>query len=106
MIPLVFHSAISLLCSIFIFPQSISSQFTTRLQNAMVPLESILNLHQTILQTPHDSPDFISLYNEISRMSGKAEQMLIPLRTCSRVIWCIADLHQTILCASRSNYRG
>jgi hypothetical protein len=86
MIPLAFHSAISLLCSIFIFPQSISSQFTTRLQNAMVPLESILNLHQTILQTPHDSPDFISLYNEISGMSGKAEQTLIPLRASSRLL--------------------
>ena len=86
MIPLAFHSAISLLCSIFIFPQSISSQFTTRLQNAMVPLESILDLHQTILKTPHDSPDFISLYNEISGMSGKAEQTLISLRASSRLL--------------------
>ena len=86
MIPLAFHSAITLLCSIFIFPQSISSQFTTRLQNAMVPLESILNLHQTILKTPHDSPDFISLYNDISGMSGKAEQTLIPLRASSRLL--------------------
>ena len=52
----------------------------------MVPLESILNLHQTILKTPHDSPDFISLYNEISGMSGKAEQALIPLRASSRLL--------------------
>ena len=86
LVPVSLHSASALLCSIFIFPQSISSLFTTRLRNAMVPLESILNLHQTIFKTPHDSPGFISLYDEISGMSGKAEQTLIPLRASSRLL--------------------
>jgi hypothetical protein len=86
LIPLALHSAVTLLCSIFIFPQSISTQFTRRLQNALVPIASALDLHQTILKTPHDSPEFISLYNQISGMSGKSEDMLILLRASARLL--------------------
>ena len=86
MISLALHSGISLLCSIFIFPQSISSQFTRRLQDALVPVVSALDLHQTILKTPHDSPEFISLYNQITAMSGKSEDLLISLRASARLL--------------------
>ncbi len=86
LIPLAFHSAISLSCSIFLFPQSISSQYIKRLQNALSPLASALTLHQSILQTPHDAPEFTSLYSQMSTMNGKAEDALVLLRTSSRLL--------------------
>ena len=86
LIPLAFHSAISLLCSIFVFPQSISSQYINRLQNALSPLASALTLHQSILKTPHDAPEFTSLYAQMSTTGGKAEDALIFLRASARLL--------------------
>ncbi|KAJ7905804.1 hypothetical protein B0H14DRAFT_25146 [Mycena olivaceomarginata] len=42
-LPTAFHSAIAILCSIFIFPSSVSAQFTTRLALVLGPLAKSLN---------------------------------------------------------------
>ncbi|KAF8344985.1 hypothetical protein F5887DRAFT_968850 [Amanita rubescens] len=86
LIPLSFHSVIALFCSIFVFPRSISSQYLKRLQNALSPLASALALHQSILKTPHDAPEFTSLYAQMSTMNGKAEDALVLLRASARLL--------------------
>ncbi|KAK2462664.1 hypothetical protein APHAL10511_005397 [Amanita phalloides] len=86
MIPLAFHSAINVLCSAIVFPDSVSSLFTKRLQNVLFPLASALELHQTILTTAHDSPEFTSLSSQITSITGKAEDALVPLSASARLL--------------------
>ena len=51
-LPLTFGSALTLLGSLFIFPSTVSAQFTTRLQGVLTPLISTLDLHRTLLTIP------------------------------------------------------
>ncbi|KAJ7286108.1 hypothetical protein C8J57DRAFT_1431688 [Mycena rebaudengoi] len=55
-----FIPLIALLCSIAIFPSTISSHFTTRLQDVLAPLTTTFMLHETLLKKDPYSPDFSS----------------------------------------------
>ncbi|KAF4566043.1 hypothetical protein EYR36_011457 [Pleurotus pulmonarius] len=54
-LPLAFHSGVALLCSILIFPVSISAQFTQNLTNVLRPLQTSLALHRSLLETSSSS---------------------------------------------------
>ncbi|KAF7419671.1 hypothetical protein PC9H_002263 [Pleurotus ostreatus] len=55
-LPLAFHSGVALLCSILIFPVSISAQFTQNLTNVLRPLQTSLALHRSLLEGSSSSP--------------------------------------------------
>ncbi|KAM6495323.1 Protein of unknown function (DUF2422) domain containing protein [Amanita muscaria] len=86
LIPISFHSAISLLCATFIFPESVTSQYIGRVQAIISPLASALEMHRTILRTPHDSQEFKSLSSTINATIGKAEDALVPLAASARLL--------------------
>ncbi|KAF8628826.1 hypothetical protein AX17_005887 [Amanita inopinata Kibby_2008] len=86
MIPLSLHSAISLLCCIFIFPSSISAQYTARLQLVLSPLSKALSLHQFMLKTSPDSSSFASISTDIKKSVAQAEEALIPVAASARLL--------------------
>ncbi|PFH45992.1 hypothetical protein AMATHDRAFT_70774 [Amanita thiersii Skay4041] len=86
LIPLTFHTALSLLASIFIFPSSISAQFTTRLQGVLSPLATSIELHRSILKTTNDWESFSSMSAEIMKAVGQAEDGLVPIVISHRLL--------------------
>ncbi|KAF8629340.1 hypothetical protein AX15_003501 [Amanita polypyramis BW_CC] len=86
LIPMSLHTAISLLCSIFIFPESMSSQYTKRLQGVLTPLAKVLEMHRSVLKTPLDSPEFQSLTDQINSIVGGAESALVPVSASARLL--------------------
>ncbi|KAF7311484.1 hypothetical protein MKEN_01050700 [Mycena kentingensis (nom. inval.)] len=88
MLPICIHSAISLLASIVIFPQSISAQFTTNLGLVLAPLIKSFELHQTLLaKDPYlESEAFASMVLDICSTVAKSEAGLIPLSSSARLL--------------------
>ncbi|KAJ7157023.1 hypothetical protein C8R43DRAFT_998138 [Mycena crocata] len=78
-LPITLHSAIALLSSLIIFPQTISSQFTTRLGLVLAPLTKSFELHQVILKKDPYSSEFSSIAATIVALVAKSEAALIPL---------------------------
>ncbi|KAF9028574.1 hypothetical protein BDZ89DRAFT_1066048 [Hymenopellis radicata] len=85
-IPLGFHSAISVLVSILIFPQTVSAEFTTRLQGVLAPLIKSLELQCALKQNPADSKEFASIAEQIKASVRQAEAGLIPLAITARLL--------------------
>lgn len=83
-IPLAMHSAVALVVSIFVFPSSVSTQFTARLQASIAPLITGLELHQITLRTPTDSPKFSP--KAIFAAVDQAEGSLIDLAAAARLL--------------------
>ncbi|KAF7322544.1 hypothetical protein HMN09_00032900 [Mycena chlorophos] len=85
-LPIALHSAVALLCSFVVFPQTISSQFTTRLGLIIAPLARTFELHQLILAKDPYSDDFSKLVAEISSSVAKGEAELAPLAASARLL--------------------
>jgi Putative ER transporter, 6TM, N-terminal len=96
-VPLAFAAAIALVGSILIFPSTISSQFTTRLQAVLTPLISAIELHRTLLNTPfptHSNPssssmDLTQYTQKLTTASASikaSEAALGPLAACARLM--------------------
>ncbi|KAJ7172199.1 hypothetical protein C8R46DRAFT_893839 [Mycena filopes] len=85
-LPIAIHSAVALLCSIVIFPSTISSQFTTQLALVLAPLAKSFELHQAILKKDPYSPEFSSAAATIAASVAKSEAGLIPLAASVRLL--------------------
>ncbi|KAG2070593.1 hypothetical protein BDR04DRAFT_1198344 [Suillus decipiens] len=83
-LPVAFHSAISLITSILIFPQSVSSLFTTCLQGAIAPLATVISLHRSHLLEDVTSSAFS--YTQITDATNKAENALPTLAAAARLL--------------------
>ncbi|PBK88893.1 hypothetical protein ARMGADRAFT_996733 [Armillaria gallica] len=86
LIPLGFHSCIALLTSVVVFPQTVSAQFTTRLQGVLGPLIKTLELHRSLRDIPTNSPEFASTAESIKAAVKQAEGGLIPLAISARLL--------------------
>lgn len=85
-IPLGFHSAIALACSVLIFPSTISAEFTTRLRDVLAPLSQSLELHQKVLKTSVDTEEFSATTASIVNAVKKSESALVPLAASGRLL--------------------
>jgi hypothetical protein len=86
MIPLSFHSAISLLGSILIFPSTISAQFTSRLQTHLTPLILSIEQHRQLLGSSVASNEFMTLASSIKSLNSASEGNLIGLAVSERLL--------------------
>ncbi|KAH8827139.1 hypothetical protein DL96DRAFT_1669804 [Flagelloscypha sp. PMI_526] len=85
-LPLAVHSAIALLCSILIFPASISALFTNRLEDVMNPLVSVLHKHTEILKTKPSGTEFRELAEALNGDLSKADAAMTPLASSARLL--------------------
>ncbi|KAJ6463830.1 hypothetical protein C8R47DRAFT_1156945 [Mycena vitilis] len=85
-LPIAFHSAMALLCSVVIFPSTVSSQFTTRLALVLAPLTRSFELHRTVLEKDPYSPEFASTVATIVASVAKSEAGLVPLAASARLL--------------------
>ncbi|KDR73069.1 hypothetical protein GALMADRAFT_270443 [Galerina marginata CBS 339.88] len=86
LVPLSFHTAISLLSCIFIFPSTITTLFTCRLSASLAPLLSALNHHRTLLAISLSSPNFASLLATVREDTKGFEAALVPLTATARLL--------------------
>ena len=84
MLPIVFHSAVTLFVSIFVFPSSISTLFTTRLGNILLPLTDAVKQHRERLSAGITCPDFSAV--PITAAVNKAEGELTHLAAARRLL--------------------
>jgi hypothetical protein len=85
-LPLVLHSALSLIASLVFFPSTMSSLFTTRLTEVIAPLSSSLSLHESLLVTPLTSSDFSKALAKIRSDTKQSETNLVPLAAAGRLL--------------------
>ncbi|PPQ72963.1 hypothetical protein CVT24_000165 [Panaeolus cyanescens] len=103
LVPLSLHSALALLCSIFIFPSTVSALFTTRIIDCLDPLNASLKAHRALLDMSRNTsssssstsspstPTFsLSLLNTLltplHTHTKQAEASLIPLAGTGRLL--------------------
>ncbi|KAI6044608.1 hypothetical protein EDC04DRAFT_2561114 [Pisolithus marmoratus] len=91
LVPLAFHSAVALLTSILVFPSSLSTIFTTRLQWVLSPLADAIKEHHEHLAADVTSPSFSAA--PITAAVDKAEGVLAQVAAARRflrldVIYC------------------
>ncbi|KAI6026427.1 hypothetical protein BKA83DRAFT_4243292 [Pisolithus microcarpus] len=84
MVPLAFHSAIALLTSILVFPSSISTVFTTRLQGVLSSLADAIKEHREHLTADVTSPNFSAA--PITAAVDKAEEVLAQVAATRRLL--------------------
>lgn len=84
MVPLAFHSAIALLTSILVFPSSISTVFTTRLQGVLSSLADAIEEHREHLAADVTSPNFSAA--PITAAVDKAEEVLAQVAVTRRLL--------------------
>ena len=91
-LPLAFASALSLLGSILLFPSSISSQFTGRLQGVLTPLISAIDLHRTLLNTPFpiDSDPSFSSSMSMAEYTEKVSAAATSIRESEAALGSLA----------------
>ncbi|TRM68618.1 hypothetical protein BD626DRAFT_119094 [Schizophyllum amplum] len=85
-LPLAIKAAVALLCSVFIFPLTVSAQFTTALQAVIRPMTTALDLHQAALATSPDDEDFASTVAKLAATVSGAENALVPLAASGRLL--------------------
>lgn len=85
-IPVVFASASSLLVSLTIFPSTVSSQFSTRLQDVLSPLVETMELHRIVLKTAPSTENFAGMVASITQLTGKSESNLTSLAASARLL--------------------
>ncbi|KAF8991841.1 hypothetical protein BDQ17DRAFT_1413587 [Cyathus striatus] len=92
--PYLFASIFACIClgSIFIFPSTMSTEYTTRLQGILAPLQNAISTHKTFLTStssqnpsPH-APDFLTVTKSITDLTKKSEAGLVPLAAASRLL--------------------
>lgn len=86
LMPLGFHSCISVVVSLLVFPQTVSADFTTRLQAVVRPLIKNMDLHRKLKDIPVDSKDFAATAAEIRSSAVAAETALVPLAVAGRLL--------------------
>ncbi|KAL0959307.1 hypothetical protein HGRIS_014571 [Hohenbuehelia grisea] len=85
-IPLGFHSAIALLTSIFVFPSTISAQFTTRLSTVLSPLKQSIDTHRLLLKKDSEDADFPTMAESARATVRESEAGLVPLAASARLL--------------------
>ncbi|KAG6862124.1 hypothetical protein C0995_005936 [Termitomyces sp. Mi166 len=85
-LPLVFHSVVALVTSIFVFPSSISAHFTNSLSGVIAPLMTTLGQHKDILAMSTRDPAFSGAAASIARTVAQADHALSPLTAASRLL--------------------
>lgn len=85
-LPLILHSALSLIASLIFFPSTLSSLFTTRLVEVIAPLTSSLALHEVLLVSPLTSSDFSKTLAKIRAYTKQCEANLVPLAAAARLL--------------------
>lgn len=83
-IPIAFHSAISLFCALFIFPESVHGQFRDRFSAVFVPLAKALRSQPDLLNTSPSSLDFNT--EAFGKLVISAESALGPLAATNRLM--------------------
>jgi len=84
--PIVFHSALAIVCSLTIFPSTISAQFTECLQGVLSPLITALDMHRTLLKTPTVSHEFPEKVEAIKNTVAHAEEAAVALVPSARLL--------------------
>jgi hypothetical protein len=83
-LPISFHSAIALIVSILVFPQSVSALFTTCLQGVVASLSTAISLHKSHLLEDVTSSAFT--HTQITNAVNKAEGALPTLAAAARLL--------------------
>ncbi|KAI5118341.1 hypothetical protein M0805_009144 [Coniferiporia weirii] len=78
-VPVAFHSAIAILSSLIIFPESVHAQFRQRFRAVFTPLAHALRSQPELLNTPSDHPAFNSGLGEYNAHVRASETALGPL---------------------------
>ncbi|ESK92525.1 hypothetical protein Moror_4433 [Moniliophthora roreri MCA 2997] len=86
LLPLGFHSVIAVLSAILLFPQTVSAQFTARLQDVIGPLIKSIELHRELLKMPSSSPDFADTSESLLAVVKGAEAALTPVAIAGRLL--------------------
>ncbi|KIY62539.1 hypothetical protein CYLTODRAFT_494564 [Cylindrobasidium torrendii FP15055 ss-10] len=86
LIPLGLHSCIALLVSLFVFPQTISAHFTSRLQGVLGPLIKHVELHRMLKGISVNSEGFAHRVEDIRKSTAAAETAIVPLAVASRLL--------------------
>jgi hypothetical protein len=89
-LPLAFASALSLLGSIFLFPSSISAQFTARLQGVLTPLISAIELHRTLLNTPFPTDSDTSSSMSMTQYTEKVNDASASIKASEAALGSLA----------------
>ncbi|KAJ3758691.1 hypothetical protein EV360DRAFT_43339 [Lentinula raphanica] len=88
-IPLVFHSIISILASIVLFPESLSNNFTKRVAAVFTPLQKATAIHMTLLRTTPGGDCVEEFKEHINTLAGsvaQSEAALGPLAQAARLL--------------------
>ncbi|KAJ3877319.1 hypothetical protein F5051DRAFT_408806 [Lentinula edodes] len=88
-IPLVFHSIISILASIILFPESLSNNFTKRVAAVFTPLQKATTIHLTLLRTTPGGDCVEEFKGHIDSLAGvvaQSEAALGPLAQAARLL--------------------
>ncbi|KII83920.1 hypothetical protein PLICRDRAFT_179954 [Plicaturopsis crispa FD-325 SS-3] len=83
-VPLAMHSAVAIICSVLVFPSTVSAQFTTRCQAVLTPLVTSLGHHRKILKT--DTQDEAFNPAAILASVNASESALVPLAASARLL--------------------
>ncbi|OAX35889.1 hypothetical protein K503DRAFT_827545 [Rhizopogon vinicolor AM-OR11-026] len=83
-LPVSFHSAIALISSILVFPQSVSALFTACLQGVVTSLSTVISLHKSHLLK--DATSSLFSHTQITDAADKAEGALPMLAAAARLL--------------------
>ncbi|PAV21583.1 hypothetical protein PNOK_0154000 [Pyrrhoderma noxium] len=83
-IPIAFHSAIALVCSVTVFPETVNAQFTKRFRNVFIPLAKAMKTQPDIFATSAISDAFDP--EPFLKQVAAAEGALAPLAATSRLL--------------------
>lgn len=88
LVPLAFHSVISFIASLVLFPESLSTNFTKRLAAVFGPLEKATAIHVTLLRLgPGDNgEEFKDQINVLAGVVSQSEAALGPLAQAARLL--------------------
>ncbi|KAH8105047.1 hypothetical protein DFH11DRAFT_1864282 [Phellopilus nigrolimitatus] len=84
-IPVAFHSAMAIFCSLFVLPDSVHVQFRERFHAVLTPLSVALRAQPALLRTSPHLPEFDAGVAEYTARVLAAEAALAPL-TATRVL--------------------
>ncbi|EIW75984.1 hypothetical protein CONPUDRAFT_93215 [Coniophora puteana RWD-64-598 SS2] len=83
-VPLALHSLVAITFAAILWPQTISSQFTGRLQAVIRPLATAMRQHRSMLESPPIGTDFDP--SQVYTSVETAERSLAPLAASARLL--------------------
>lgn len=86
MLPLVIHTALSLVGCLIIFPSTVTALFTSSLSASLGPVLAMLADNRKLLATSISSPDFGSLLITVRKDTKGCEGSLVPLANARRLL--------------------